>query len=76
MVPKNRDELSAREIEVLRLVARGCSDANIGELLFIATHTASNHVGRILDKLGATNRAEAVMIALSTGIIRTPPPPN
>lgn len=73
-MPKNRDGLSDREAEVLELVARGLSDMRIGEHLRIATHTASNHVGRILDKLGATNRAEAVMIAFSRGILSTAPP--
>ncbi len=51
--------LTDRELEVLRLVAEGRTNRQIGEQLFITTKTASAHVSHILMKLGVTNRAEA-----------------
>jgi DNA-binding CsgD family transcriptional regulator len=56
-------QLSRREVEVLRLVAEGRSNREIGELLFISSNTAANHVRSILQKTGAANRAEAVAFA-------------
>ena len=56
--------LSAREWEVLELVAAGRSNAEIAELLFISPKTASVHVTHILDKLGVSNRVEAATIAV------------
>ena len=53
------DELSAREADVLRLVATGASNREIGEQLFISGHTVANHVRSILRKTGAANRTEA-----------------
>jgi DNA-binding NarL/FixJ family response regulator len=60
--PSRRDEttgLSEREVEVLRLVADGLTDREIGEALGISPRTVGRHVGSILDKLGVRNRAEA-----------------
>jgi DNA-binding NarL/FixJ family response regulator len=57
------EQLSRRELEVLRLVAEGRSNREIGELLFISSNTAANHVRSILQKTGAANRAEAVAYA-------------
>src|SRR5262249_19890495 len=54
--------LSARELEVLALVADGRTNGEIAKALFIATKTASVHVTHILDKLGAANRVEAAVI--------------
>jgi DNA-binding NarL/FixJ family response regulator len=51
--------LSGREVEVLRLVAAGCSNREIGERLFISQNTAANHVRAILRKTGSANRTEA-----------------
>ena len=59
--------LSAREWEVLELVAAGRSDAEIAEVLFISPKTASVHVTHILDKLGVNNRVEAATIAVRVG---------
>ncbi len=57
------DELSAREAEILRLVARGLSNREIGATLFISEHTAANHVRSILRKTGCSNRTEAASYA-------------
>lgn len=59
--------LSAREWEVLELVAAGRSNAEIADTLFISPKTASVHVTHILDKLGVNNRVEAATIAVRVG---------
>jgi DNA-binding CsgD family transcriptional regulator/tetratricopeptide (TPR) repeat protein len=66
--PLRRFGLSAREIEVLRLVAAGQSNGEIGKRLFITRKTAAVHVTHILDKLGVSNRVEAAMIAARLGL--------
>ena len=53
------DELSWREVDILRLVAAGLSNREIGEELCISGHTVANHVRSILRKTGAANRTEA-----------------
>jgi DNA-binding CsgD family transcriptional regulator len=60
--------LTDRELEVLRLVAEGRTNPQIGEQLFITTKTASAHVSHILMKLGVTNRAEAAAVAHRAGL--------
>ncbi len=60
--------LSAREVEVLRLVALGQSNGEIAERLFITRKTAAVHVTHILDKLGVANRVEAAMVAARLGL--------
>jgi DNA-binding CsgD family transcriptional regulator/tetratricopeptide (TPR) repeat protein len=64
--------LSGREIEVLRLVADGRSNGEIGEALFISRKTAGVHVTHILDKLGVANRVEAAMAAGRLGLLESP----
>jgi len=64
------DELTEREIEVLRLVASGKSNREIGEALRIAEGTVKAHVNNILNKLGANDRTHAAMIALQRGLFR------
>ena len=59
--------LSAREWEVLELVAAGRSNGEIAEVLFISPKTASVHVTHILNKLGVNNRVEAATIAVRVG---------
>jgi DNA-binding CsgD family transcriptional regulator len=61
--------LSAREIEVLRLVAAGRSNGEIAERLFITRKTAGVHVTHILDKLGVANRVEAAMAGVRLGLV-------
>ena len=63
------DALTARELDVLRGVARGGSNGEIGSALSISEHTVKNHVKSILSKLGATDRTHAVMIGLKRGFI-------
>ena len=66
--PASPAGLSAREIEVLRLVAAGRSNGEIAERLFITRKTAGVHVTHILDKLGVSNRVEAAMAAARLGL--------
>jgi len=63
------DALTAREIEVLRGVAKGQSNKIIGNDLNIAEHTVKNHIKSILSKLGADDRTGAAMMALRRGYI-------
>jgi DNA-binding NarL/FixJ family response regulator len=62
-------DLTSREHEVLRLLARGMSNRDIGRQLFISETTAKFHVGNIMRKLQVSRRAEAVYIASKTGVI-------
>jgi DNA-binding NarL/FixJ family response regulator len=64
------DELTLREIDVVRLIASGNSNKQIGDLLRIGEATVKSHVTNILSKLGANDRAHAVTIALKRGIIQ------
>jgi DNA-binding NarL/FixJ family response regulator len=63
------DDLSGRELEVLRLVARGLSNREIGAALFISEHTAANHVRSILRKTDSANRTEATAYAYGRGLV-------
>lgn len=62
-------ELTAREVEVLRLVAEGYSNGRIAEELYISPKTASVHVSRIIAKLAVTNRVEAAAVARRLGLL-------
>jgi len=68
------DELTGREIDVLRLIARGNGNKQIADQLSIGEATVRTHVGNILSKLGANDRTHAVTIGLSRGIIVLPTP--
>ena len=57
------DELSAREAQILRLVARGLTNREIGSTLFISEHTAAKHISNILTKTDCANRTEAASYA-------------
>jgi DNA-binding NarL/FixJ family response regulator len=67
-----RDSLSAREVEVLQLVARGMTNADIGQQLFISEATVKTHLLRAFGKLGVSDRTAAVTTAIERGDI--PPP--
>ena len=60
--------LTPREIEVLRLVAAGMTNREIGDSLFISNKTASVHVSNVLAKLGASRRSEAAVVATRIGL--------
>ena len=64
-----RDRLTEREREILALLAEGLSNRAVGERLGITERTVKFHVGEILGRLGAANRAQAVAIAKARGIV-------
>jgi HD-GYP domain-containing protein (c-di-GMP phosphodiesterase class II) len=66
--PARPSGLTDRELEVLRLLARGLTNKEIASALDISTKTAGHHVQHVLEKLGVTTRAAATMVAMKTGI--------
>ena len=67
--PATLEVLTGREREVLTLVARGWSNAEIAERLYLSAATAKTHVGRLLMKLQARDRTQLVVIAYETGLV-------
>jgi DNA-binding CsgD family transcriptional regulator/tetratricopeptide (TPR) repeat protein len=70
------DGLSPREVEILRLVAGGLSNRQIGERLAISEHTAANHIRSILRKTGCGNRTQAASYAFRQGLAADSPEPS
>ena len=67
--PEGLQALSAREVEVLQLVAEGRSNRDVGEALGLSALTVKSHLARIARKLGTGDRAEMVLISLRAGVI-------
>ena len=72
-LPAELDELTEREREVMSLVAEGLSNGEIAERLIISPATAKTHVSHIMLKLGARDRAQLVVTAYETGLVKARP---
>jgi len=73
LVPRNQSkdlDLTARQIEILQLVAQGLQNKEIADTLFVSEHTIKYHMSEILQRLQVKNRDQAVAIALNKGLIR------
>lgn len=65
-------QLTERELQILQMLADGCSPADVAERLFIAPKTVRNHLTKAYDKLGASSRSQAIVTALQFGLIELP----
>lgn len=68
--PPELAELTERELEVLKLTARGCSNSEIAAQLFLSQATVKTYMTRILAKLGLRDRTQAVVFAYESGVVR------
>jgi DNA-binding NarL/FixJ family response regulator len=69
--PREVDDLTERELDVFRAVARGLSNPEIGRELYISETTVKTHITHILQKLNLRDRVQAVVLAYQTGLIDT-----
>ena len=68
--PSALSRLTPRELEVLKLIAKGLSNTELAQALFVSETTAKTHVARILNKLALRDRVQAVVMAYESGVVR------